>query len=97
MYHYLETQRIRFFEMRLLSDAYFRLGFDTEENETVRLLSVSRVTICLDGLEATRLVHRHTELELAHSEIVDREIPSYSFTDRGLEFIQTCRPPKLQK
>jgi hypothetical protein len=101
MYEYLNAKgrlRFRFFDIDLLANAYFQLGFDPDDNRNVRR-SINRVTICLDGLEAGRLVNRHTELKLSDgdSEVVDTETPTYSFTDRGLEFIQTCRPPAPKK
>jgi hypothetical protein len=72
-------------QVSALRDACVEIGFHEEHLE-----------ICLNALEASRLVEGHERLSLnrRHSEIHQPGIGSYSMTDRGREFIQACRKPK---
>lgn len=70
-----------------LADAYLQLGFPKEH-----------LGLCLNGLEASRLLDGYEDLSLDRrhgtDEIHQSGIGTYSITDRGREFIRACRPPK---
>jgi hypothetical protein len=72
-------------QVSALWDACGEIGFPNEHLE-----------ICLNALEASRLIEGHARLSLnrRRSEIQQPGIGSYSLTDRGREFITACRPPK---
>ena len=65
-----------------------------------KCLPITDVNICLDGLQAEKVVERatitmHNNL-LTNASLVTKRLSDYILTDRGRAFIKACEAPKAK-